>query len=99
MRKAIRFSLDQKDQIGNGCGEKHDETQFHFRYCSAIHLDGELVQVFPYFHCKMRVWEEKGRKKLELLPLNCIGIKSSQHCVAGGICYLEPEEKYSTRDI
>lgn len=53
----------------------------------------------PYFHCKMRVWEEKGRKKLELLLLSCIGIESSQHSVTGGIHYLNLEEKYSTSHI
>lgn len=63
MKQATRFSLDQKDQIVNDCGEE-DETQFAFRYCSGIYLDGEFVHVFPYFCCKMRVWEEKGRRKL-----------------------------------
>lgn len=53
----------------------------------------------PYFHCKMRVWEEKGRKKLELLLLSCIGIKNSQHSVTGGIHYLKLKEKYLTPGI
>jgi len=37
----------------------------HIRYCSGIDLDGEFVHVFPYFHPKKGVWEEKKERKAE----------------------------------
>lgn len=58
-----------------------------------------LFMSLPYFHFKMRVWQENGGEKLELLLLSCTGIESSQYSVTGGIHYLKLEEKYSTPDI
>lgn len=58
MRKTPGFSLGQKDQFVNDCGEK-EQTQLHVRYRSDINW----IECFPYFHPKMGVWEEKKKIK------------------------------------